>query len=199
AENLATGLILPALPRLCAAHPGLTLEIVTDIATANLTRRDADIALRMVQPDRGNVTLQRLGRLGYGLYGAPGYVAARAGQGDAADWEGDGFIAWGEAQASLPAARWIERVLGGRAPALVTSSLATQVVACAAGLGLAVLPHFLARPRGLVCLDAELGIDQPIYLVTQADLAQSHRIRAVADFLRALVAEHRAALSGEER
>jgi DNA-binding transcriptional LysR family regulator len=68
AENRATALILRAPPRLRCAHPHLTLEIATDIATVNLHRRDVDIALRMVRPERGHVSVQRVGRLGYGLY-----------------------------------------------------------------------------------------------------------------------------------
>ncbi|MDF1671366.1 MAG: LysR family transcriptional regulator [Roseovarius sp.] len=196
AENLATGLILPELARLRAEHPQLTLEIVTDIATANLHRRDADIALRMVKPERGNVSLQRLGTLGYGLYAAPDYVATQRTIADANAFDADDFIGWSDAYASLPAAQWIERVLKGRAPAITTSSLATQFTACASGLGLAVLPHFLARPHDLTCLASDLGIDQTIWLVTQSDLAQSRRVRAVADFLRDLVRLNSDALSG---
>jgi len=196
AENLATGLILPELPRLRAEYPQLALEIVTDIGTVNLHRRDADIALRMVKPERGNVTLQRLGTLGYGLYGAPGYVAARSGSMDASAFDADDFIGWSDTHASLPAAQWIERVLKGGAPAVMTTSLATQIAACASGLGLAVLPHFLAQPRDLTCLDPDLGIDQSIWLVTQSDLAQSRRVCVVADFLRDLVKQHGAALRG---
>jgi DNA-binding transcriptional LysR family regulator len=101
AENLATGLILPELARLRAEYPELTLEIVTDIATVNLHRRDADIALRMVKPERGNVTLQRLGTLGYGLYGAPGYVVARSEAMDASAFDADDFIGWSDTYASL--------------------------------------------------------------------------------------------------
>ncbi len=196
AENLATGLILPELGRFKEEHPRLTLDIVTDIATVNLHRRDADIALRMVKPDRGNVSLQRLGTLGYGLYGAPRYVSARSLGTDASAFDADDFIGWSETHANLPAAQWIERVLKGRAPAFTTTSLATQITACASGLGLAVLPHFLARPHDLICLDADLGIDQSIWLVTQSDLAQSRRVRVVADFLRDLVRQHGAELSG---
>lgn len=196
AENLATGLILPKLGRLRAEYPQLTLEIVTDIATVNLHRRDADIALRMVKPDRGNVSLQRLGTLGYGLYGAPRYISARSSVTDASAFDADDFIGWSETHANLSAAQWIERVLKGRAPAVTTTSLATQITACASGLGLAVLPHFLVRPHDLICLDADLGIDQSIWLVTQSDLAQSRRVRAVADFLRDIVKEHSAVLSG---
>ncbi|MGZ2259582.1 LysR family transcriptional regulator [Roseobacter sp. A03A-229] len=193
AENLATGLILPELAQLHDTHPRLRLELVTDIATANLHRRDADIALRLVKPERGNVSLQRLGTLGFGLYGAPDYVAAR---GNAATFDTDDFITWSEAQAHLPAAEWLDRTLRDRAAAITTTSLATQLVACASGLGLAVLPHFLARPRGLVCLEHNLGLDQPIWLVTHSDLVQSRRVQAVADFLRDLVRRHGKALSG---
>ncbi len=196
AENLATGLILPALGRLRADYPLLSLEIVTDVATVNLHRRDADIALRMVKPDRGNVSLQRLGRLGFGLYGAPAYMATRPAPADASRFDQDALIGWTDAYAHLPAAQWVERVLKGRAPALATTSLATQLTACATGLGLAILPHFLARPRGLVCLDGDLGLDQTIWLVTHSDLLQTRRVRAVADFLRALVEDRRGDLSG---
>ncbi|MCV6598663.1 MAG: LysR family transcriptional regulator [Mangrovicoccus sp.] len=196
AENLATGLIIPELGRLKARYPQLSLEIVTDVATVNLHRRDADIALRMVKPDRGNVSLQRLGRLGFGLYGSREFVSARDAASDANSFDRDDFISWSEAYANLPAAQWIERVLKERAPALVTSSLATQLTACEAGLGLAILPHFLARPRGLICLGADLGVDQCIWLVTHSDLVQSRRVRAVAEFLRDLVQARKAHLSG---
>lgn len=193
AENLATALILPALPRLRHDHPNLVLDIATDIATVNLHRRDADIALRMVKPDRGNVSLQRLGTLGYGLYAAPAYMERRGGAGPV-DLEKDELIAWADSHSHLPSAQWIERALRGRAPAVMTTSLAAQVVACASGLGLAVLPHLLATPRGLTCLDADLGVDQGIWLVTQSDLLSSRRVQVVADFLRKTVAEARDAL-----
>ncbi|WP_128254775.1 LysR family transcriptional regulator [Falsirhodobacter deserti] len=195
AETFATHLILPEIGRLRTAHPAMTLEIVTDIATANLHRRDADIALRMVKPDRGNVSLQRLGVLGYGLYGSPAYMAARTHRPDAAAFEGDSFIGWTEIHAHLPAAGWLDRLLQGRRPGLITSSVASQYAACVAGQGLAVLPHFLAGPE-LVCLKAELGIDQDIWLVTQSDLAQSRRVKVVAEFCRDLVARHRMRLNG---
>jgi DNA-binding transcriptional LysR family regulator len=194
AENLATALILPALPRLRRAHPRLTLEIATDITTVNLHRRDADIALRMIKPERGHVSVQRLGTLGYGLYAAQSYMAGRASSSEV-DIERDEIIAWADGYGHLPAAQWIERALRGRAPVVVTTSLAAQVEGCASGLGLAVLPHFLAQPRGLICLEADLGIDQLIWLVTQTDLASSRRVQTVASFLREVVSENRAALS----
>lgn len=195
AENLATGLILPALPEFRRQCPGIMIELVTDIKTVNLHRRDADLALRMVKPERGNVTLRRLGTLGYGLYGSPDYVVQRKNLPDSGGYNADTFITWGEQQSHLPAAQWIERVLQGRAPALTTTSLATQVAAAQAGLGLAVLPHFLAQDAGLTAVLPDIDIAQSIYLVIQSDLTQSPRTRAVADFLVNLVDRNSTRLS----
>lgn len=199
AENLATALILPALPEFHRQYPGITIELVTDITTVSLHRRDADLALRMVKPERGNVTLRRLGMLGYGLYGHPSYLAQRNIHPDSGNFVQDAFITWSEMHTHLPAAQWVERILQGREPVLTTTSVATQVAAAQAGLGLAVLPHFLAVKAELVCVASDLGVDQPIYLAIQSDLAQSRRTRAVADFLVDLVSRNRAQLCGEGR
>lgn len=196
AENLATGLILPALSEFHRQYPGITVELVTDITTVNLHRRDADLALRMVKPERGHVTLRRLGTLGYGLYSSPGYAAQRETHPDFGVYDTDAFITWSEMQSHLPAAQWTERILQGREPVLTTTSLSSQVAAAKAGLGLAVLPHFPAVSAGLVCVDSDIGVDQPIYLVIQSDLTQSRRTRAVADFLVDLVSRNRTRLSG---
>lgn len=196
AENLATGLILPALPEFYHAYPQLAVEVVTDTTTVNLHRRDADLAVRMVRPERGNVSLRRLGTLGYGLYCSAAYAGKRNPVPDRASYDQDDFIAWTDMQSHLPAAQWVERILQGRTPKLITTSIATQVVAAQAGLGLAVLPHFLAMNSGLICVTADLGIDQPIYMVIQSDLAQSARVRVLADFLSDLVIRNHARLAG---
>ncbi|KGK42687.1 LysR family transcriptional regulator [Nitrincola sp. A-D6] len=196
AEGLATGLILPALPAFFQAYPQLEVEVVTDIATANLHRRDADLAVRMVRPERGNVNLRRLGTLGYGVYCSQAYAGKRNPVSDGVHYDQDDFITWTDMQAHLPVAQWVERVLQGRAPKLTTTSITTQVVAAQAGIGLAVLPHISAINTGLVCIATELGIDQPIYLVIQSDLTQSIRVRVLADFLSELVISNHARLAG---
>lgn len=196
AENLANPLIVPSLAQLFARHPDLRVELVSGVRTLNLHRRDADMAVRMEQPEAGHLTIRRLGTLGFGLYGSQTYVQARAGAGEAAPSEGDAFIGWDEGHAHLPAARWLARTLRGRSCRVETNTLSAQLAAAEAGLGLAVLPHFLARRAGLACVARQLGADQPIWLALHADLAHSRRLRAVADHLIDLFEAHRGDLEG---
>ncbi|WP_373784443.1 LysR family transcriptional regulator, partial [Delftia acidovorans] len=196
AENLANPLIVPSLAQLFARHPGLRVQLVSGVQTLNLHRRDADLAVRMTQPEAGHVTIRRLGTLGFGLYGSAGHVAGRAGRSGPDPFEGDAFIGWDDSHAHLPAARWMARALRGRPCRLETNTLSAQLAAAQAGLGLAVLPHFLARQAGLVCVEPQLGADQPIWLAMHADLAHSRRVRAVADHLIELFERRQAELEG---
>lgn len=75
AENLANSLLIPVLPTLRIKHPELTVEIATDIRSANRHRREADLALRLVRPTQGGVLIKREGTMRYELYGSADYLA----------------------------------------------------------------------------------------------------------------------------
>lgn len=195
-ENVANRLIIPSLPALLIRHPALSLDMVTGVDTLNLHRRDADLAVRLVRPETGNVAIRRLGTIGFGLYGASAYLQQRSDSPGESGFAADRFIAWSEAQSHLPAALWIERICRGKPNPLTTTSLAGQIAAAQAGIGLAVLPHFLARPAGLTCVRSDLGIDRSAWLVIHADLTHSRRVRAVADHLVALFDARGDELSG---
>ena len=108
AEALANEVVIPSLPALVARQPRLVVEIATDVATANLHRRDADLALRMVRPETGRVAVRRLGTLSFGLFGSPAYLAAH----DGARPEEHRLIGWDEGLRHLPAAAWVSDRLG---------------------------------------------------------------------------------------
>ena len=186
-DNLATHFILPSLPSLLQTHPALRLEVLSGVQSVNLHRREADLAIRLVRPEAGNLTIRRLGTLGFGLYMAPSLLHASA----PFTLNEAPCIGWSESHQHLPAARWIKRVLRGRSCRLEANTLTAQVAAVTAGLGVGVLPHFMARASGLHCLQRDSSADQPLWLVMHADLATSGRVRAVADHLIGLFSECR--------
>ncbi|WPR78714.1 LysR family transcriptional regulator [Klebsiella aerogenes] len=184
-DNLAAHFILPSLNGLMEKYPDLRVEVLSGVQSVNLHRRDADLAIRMVKPESGNLTLKRLGKVGFGLYSAD---TGQAGSTDIA-FNHAHYIGWPESHQHLPAARWITRTLRGRPCRVEANTLLAQLSAVSAGLGLGVLPHFMARENGLQCVNADIGVDQTLWLVMHSDLAHSRRVRVVADHLIALFDE----------
>ncbi|MDR6345953.1 DNA-binding transcriptional LysR family regulator [Klebsiella sp. SORGH_AS 1025] len=143
-DNLATHFILPSLKGLLDHYPDLRVEVLSGVQPVNLHRRDADLAIRMVKPDAGHLTLKRLGTVGFGVYGAASYLAGA----DGLSLSEADFVGWPETHQHLPAAQWITRTLRGRPCKVEANTLVAQVSAVSAGLGLGVLPHFMARANG---------------------------------------------------
>ncbi len=140
------------------------MEVLSGVQPVNLHRRDADLAIRMVKPEAGHLTLKRLGTVGFGVYGAAGYLAGA----DGLSLSEADFVGWPETHQHLPAAQWITRTLRGR-PCKSKPIRSWRVSAVSAGLGPGVLPHFMARASGLQCLQPEIGADQTFWLVMHSD------------------------------
>lgn len=197
-ETFASDLLMPLLFGLLADHEGLRLEIATAVNVADLTRREADIALRLVRPSAGNLVISRIGRMAVGLYAAQGYLSRRP-PGLADGGRGHRVIGWDEKFRDLKAARWLSEQLPNASLALSTTSAGAQVAACETGMGIAALPHFLARARpGLVRIGGpQACYAQDIWMVVHQDIAATARIRAVADALRIAIRDSAPELSGE--
>jgi DNA-binding transcriptional LysR family regulator len=177
---LINRLVVPALPELQARHPGLRLDLVADSRNASLTRREADVALRLARPETGrSVLTKRLGELDYAVYGA------RDGSPSRLPW-----ITYEEGSAHLPQARWIEAASRGEAMAPLSVNDAEALFqAVSAGLGKSLLPCFVADgATGLRRLSgAKAVLSREVWLLTHAELRRQPRIMAIVDWLSDLV------------
>ncbi|KQY20295.1 LysR family transcriptional regulator [Rhizobium sp. Root482] len=172
-ESLVVPFIVPALQPLLTVNPALDVEILFSTATINVHRHDADLALRMIRPEHGNLRVRQLATMGFGLYGPPeGKRPSR-------------MVAWPEAASLGTLLKWTEAFNPPQASRLTVNTLLGQVEAVRYGIGISVLPHFLARNAGLHLLTDRLPDGAPMYrpilLVTHADLAASRRVMSVAD------------------
>jgi DNA-binding transcriptional LysR family regulator len=198
AENLASHLIIPARPKLRNEHPDVRLEIVTSVASVSLSRREADLALRLSRPEQGNITIRHLGDQAYAVYGSRDYLHLHGRVHALGRLEGHAFIGWDDSWSHLPMARWLNQATDGAVPAITSSSLQGHLAAAKAGIGLALLPCFLADPETeleRVCEPAET-FTQEIWLATHRHIAGSARVRAVASFLTDIIRSNRQLLLG---
>jgi DNA-binding transcriptional LysR family regulator len=180
-------LLAPALPDLVAAHPLLRLELIAEPRNLSLTKREADIALRLARPQGGGTAVaRRIGRLDYAVYGpSPKGLRPTGGPRD-----GDaGALPWITYEAGLdelPQAKWIAAAArGAAAPVLMAGDAETILAAVRAGVGKSLLPCAVAeREPGLRRLgDAAPVLSREMWLLVHADLRRLARIGAVVEWI----------------
>ncbi len=194
AAHLAVQLLTPAVPALRARHPGLVLELVADQRTFDLTRREADLALRMGRPRDAGLVTRKLSDVAYGLYAAKALVSGRT---RAVDFAADLFVGLEEGQANTPQERWLARVAPERRVVFRTNSTAALFAAARLGMGVAVLPRFAADDDDdLVRLGGPEPENHELWLLVHGDLRRTPRVRAVIEWVDELVDRARPALSG---
>jgi DNA-binding transcriptional LysR family regulator len=194
ATHVAAHLLVPALPGLRERHPGLVLEIAADQRAFDLTRREADLALRMGRPRDPGLVTRKLSDVAHGLYASRSSLAGRHGR---VDFAADPFVGFDASGASVPQERWLARVGPERQVVFRTNSTASLHAAARLGVGVAVLPCFLAdRDPELARLSGPEPVNHELWLLVHGDLRRSPRVRAVIEWVDLLVEQARPALSG---
>jgi DNA-binding transcriptional LysR family regulator len=177
---LVNRLIVPGLRELRQRHPLLWLDLLAEPRNASLTRREADIALRLVRPESGRgVLARRIGRVDYAVYASRREAPARL-----------AWIVYDEALAHLPHASWLEAASRSEGGArLSVNDTETMLQAIQAGLGKSLLPCFLADGEtGLRRLSgAKPLVSRDVWLLTDRESRHHARIEAAVDWLVGLV------------
>ena len=179
-------LLAPLVGELLGRHPGLRIELDPGEAVLDLTRREADLALRIVRPMRGDLVVTRLLTARWVLAASPGVARAL---GSLRAWSDAPWVGWGQRLSHIAPARWFARHVRGAEPAVRSDSLIVHLAVVAAGAGIALVPepsvkHYRLVPvkvaTSLRAEAAEWPADE-LYLVTHRALRQVPRVRAVWD------------------
>jgi DNA-binding transcriptional LysR family regulator len=180
-EALLSGYLVRHAADLRAAHPRLLLEFIGGHRNLSLSRREADIAVRLARPQAGSLVIRELADCGFGVYGARS-AAATFNAGASADRN---WVAYDDTLHHLPEMRWLLEKAPLERLVLRSNSLSALVEAVARGVGLGVLPCFLADARNdLVRLSGPTPeVSREFWLLVHEELRSSARIRAVADWL----------------
>jgi DNA-binding transcriptional LysR family regulator len=179
----------PALPRFLAEHPGLAVEVVPSVRVLDLTRGEADVALRLFRPREKSLVARRVGTERYALYAAPAYLARRGTPRTARELAGHDLVLYDRDLDRMRSQAWFLRLAAGARVAVRASATTTLHAACAAGAGIAVLTRsvVLQDPRFVNVLPRLEAPASEMWLVSHADLRASARVGVALRFLEELV------------
>lgn len=186
ASNVVGAYVLPAiLAEFQERHPAIAIELSLSNRTQDLSRRDADIAVRMIKPSQKALIAKRLGTVRIGLYAHRRYLARHGTPRSIDDLAGHRMIGFDRDATSF-------RALGGGGLAVTRDLFALRTDDDAAQLGLlragagigGTQAGIAARDGDLVpVLSAQIGFKLEMWLVMHEDLRGSRRVRLLFDHL----------------
>jgi len=186
--DVANVLIAPLLRELLTLHPALRVEIAPGEAVMDLTRREADLALRTLRPAQGDLVVTRLTCVRWVLVASPELAREL---GSLRSWSDAPWVGWGARLSTLGPAKWLEKHAKGLEPVVRSDSLMVQIAAVSAGVGVSLVPEPSAHHYGLVPVklapslraDAANWPADELFLVTLRALRDVPRVRALWDLL----------------
>lgn len=177
----AAHVLAPRLPLALRHAPAIELDLRGETRHTDLTRREADIALRFQRPTAPATAVRLLTEIEYGLYASASYLAERA----SSAWE---FLGYDALQGTSAQQQWLDSIRAGRRYCLRSNDQSALMQAAAAGAGVAVLPHYLrAAAPGLVWIETvACPVKRKLWMLMHDDVRRAAPVRAVADALAGL-------------
>jgi DNA-binding transcriptional LysR family regulator len=181
-DTLLVDLLTDVLAGFRRAYPEIVLDIVVANESLNLSKRDADVAIRATDRPPETLIGKRAAGIAWAVYG-PAALGKRKVDLDAAGRE-QNWIGLGANLAGVKPAKWLKAHVSPERIVYRINTVLGCAEAVAAGVGLALLPCFIGeKMRGAVRLaPPDPDLEGGLWLLTHADLRQTARVRAFMDF-----------------
>lgn len=179
-DTIIENFLTPHLYKFRTMYPGIVLELVIDNQNVNLSKRQADVAVRPTRNPPETLVGRKVGEVAIAPYAAPKYMKGRETDFKALDW-----LTVDESLSHLAAAKWFRDSYPDANVVVRANSLFGLLHTCEAGMGAALLACFMAdRRKGLKRIgDPIPGAGSSLWLLTHEDLRHTGRVRAFMDFM----------------
>jgi len=177
--------LAPMLARFGAHHALVEINLVNDPRRFNLSRGEADIALRIGSFDQRDLVERRVADVCYGLFASTGYLN-RLGRPDFKQGcAGHHVTSLVDSPVKVVHIEWLKAIAPRARTTIRTNDIHSHMATAEAGEAMAVLPRVLAdrRPTLVRLTPARPEPTQPVKLGVHSGMRQSPRIRALIDFL----------------
>ncbi len=171
--------------------PNIELEILASSNFFNLSRREADIAIRPSSNPPENLIGRKLGRIKFNLYASSKYLKSNPISELEEEKSKHFFIQIDNSLSHLSSKSWLDVFLNNQKPQLITDGLLTTAAMCVDGIGIAALPSYFTKYYKELILVKELdeNIGSDFWLLTHKDIRNTHKIRNTMDFLEKKIKE----------
>ena len=184
-QPVANYLLPPILSRMRDVLPDIQIELVSSNIVSNLLRREADIAVRMVQPEQGTLIAKKLGSVSVGVYAHKSYIAKHGEPQHPDDLLNHALIGFDADDTMVRGFAQFGQSINKEAFSLRSDDLMVQWQALVAGCGVGFVADYMGRhqPELIKLLPMLVIPPLPMWLAVHREIRSSQRIRAVFDYL----------------
>lgn len=178
------------LAAFATAFPLLQLELVTIQQILSLSQREGDVVVTLSPPRKGQFQTRKLVDYFLRIYTSPTYLAKAEPIKKRGDLQKHPFIGYVDDLIFAKELDYLGEILPSLRAHLQSSSLFAQVAAVRNGLGLCVLPTYIAGddPHLVEVLPGEITLRRSYWLSAHDEIANLPRVRAARDFVERIVA-----------
>lgn len=194
-DGVCTVLLPPVLADFRRRHPGVKVELLEGTDALDLSRREADVAIRATRAPPDDSLAKRVCDFRFATYAAPTYLRA-AGRRPLAEHD---WVLVARAIGWLVPSVWKTRASADARVVMRTNSTTAALAAARAGVGLTVLPCYRGdADAGLVRAGPTLDfLDMTLWIMTHPVLRHTARVRVLMTFVADALTEHAALFAGE--
>jgi len=195
-EAIGQHFMPPIMAQFQTQNPGVVIELILSNNSLNLSRRDADVAIRVTNDPPETLVGRRICAVRWGIYCRHDLASALG----STPIDSAPFVGYCESLGPTAVRRWIETQIRPERLAARVNSIHSMLELATHGFGAALLPCFLGDPRpALVRIGKPpRDIDLGLWILTHSDLRRSARVRAFMDFAGAELSRHRGTIEGVE-
>ncbi|MDE2488176.1 MAG: LysR family transcriptional regulator [Alphaproteobacteria bacterium] len=190
-EMVGVEVLPPLLTEFRETHPGVIIELMLSNATEDLSRRVADIAVRMTPPTQGALVAKKVGDIQLGFYAAPDYLARHGAPETFEDLDHHAVIGFDSPARGISELPGLKRPVSRETFTFRSDSDLAQLAALKSGFGIGVAQTEIARRHGLVRVMRNANVfTLTTWVVMHENLKGSRRIRLMFDHLVAGLSEY---------
>jgi DNA-binding transcriptional LysR family regulator len=198
-EGFGSFFLAPQLSHFSNAHPNINIDLLPVPHFVSLSKREADIAILLERPERGQYVHTKLCDYVLRLYGTSEYLKRRPVSKRIAELRDHSFLDYVTDLAFSSELLYLNRTIPGASAKLATTSIVAQYHAALQGTALAILPCFMAEPdpRLSAVFPDDISITRHFWLCCREDVRQLQRISVLWTYLRDAADVNRTLLMGE--
>lgn len=181
--SMASTFLAPCVAQFQAKQPGIKIEVVVSDALHDLSRRDADIALRATTNPPEYLIGRKVGDFIWHVYASKRYIKKFGQPASMHTLQQHRLIGPDDSLLRLPAFKWLQEHCPTENFVCSASDLTTIAALCAQGLGLAVLPSAYFAPTLVKLFALKPTFVDELWILTHPDLRHVARIRVFSEFL----------------